>query len=309
MRKLKYSVLLVALIAVTISVNAQQETTISNYWSHMNVINPAYVGSDGMTNWKSTIRSQWTGISDAPETQLFSFSSPVGKNVGLGMSIVNDEVFIEKNTYVAFDFSYKLNMSNNAQLYFGLKAAAQFYSVDTANLQTFNLLSDPALESKNASYPNMGLGFLYVQDKFYLSLSAPRILNTERISVDESIATMATDKPHMYLSSGYRFELNPLWDLTPSFLMSKVENVPVLYDVNLLVSYNDMLDFGVTYRNAETFGATFSIDVSDSLTVGYSYETSSRTLLSTEWNTSEIYIGFSIPYRNKRGQVIDDSTE
>ena len=122
-----------------------------------------------------------------------------------------------------------------------------------------------------------------VQDKFYLSLSAPRILNTERISVDESIATMATDKPHMYLSSGYRFELNPLWDLTPSFLMSKVENVPVLYDVNLLVSYNDMLDFGVTYRNAETFGATFSIDVSDSLTVGYSYETSSRTLLSTRY--------------------------
>ena len=309
MRKLKYSVLLVALFAVTISVNAQQETTISNYWSHMNVINPAYVGSDGMTNWKSTIRSQWTGISDAPETQLFSFSSPVGKNVGLGMSIVNDEVFIEKITYVAFDFSYKLNMSNNAQLYLGLKAAAQFYSVDTANLQTFNLLSDPALESKNTSYPNMGLGFLYVQDKFYLSLSAPRILNTERISVDESIATMATDKPHMYLSSGYRFELNPLWDLTPSFLMSKVENVPVLYDVNLLVSYNDMLDFGVTYRNAETFGATFSIDVSDSLTVGYSYETSSRTLLSTEWNTSEIYIGFSIPYRNKRGQVVDGSTE
>ena len=87
----------------------------------MNVINPAYVGSDNMVNWKSTIRNQWAGIPDAPQTQMFSFSSPLGKNVGMGMSIVNDKVFIENSTYVAFDFSYKLKVSERANLYFGLK--------------------------------------------------------------------------------------------------------------------------------------------------------------------------------------------
>ena len=117
MRNIKYLFSLVLMLFFFSNSWSQQETTISNYWSHMNIINPAYAGSDNMVHWKSTLRNQWSGIADAPETQMFSFSSPLGKNVGMGMSIVSDKVFIESNSYVAFDFSYKLRVSEKA-IYF-----------------------------------------------------------------------------------------------------------------------------------------------------------------------------------------------
>ena len=84
----------------------QQETSITNYWSHMNLINPAYAGSDNMVSFKSTLRNQWAGISESPVTQMASFSKPFGDMVGLGLSIVNDKVFVENSTYIGIDFSY-----------------------------------------------------------------------------------------------------------------------------------------------------------------------------------------------------------
>ena len=307
MRNIKYLLSFVLMLFFfTNSSWSQQETTISNYWSHMNIINPDYVGSDNMVNWRSTLRNQWSGIADAPETQMFSFSSPLGKNVGMGMSIVNDKVFVESNSYIAFDFSYKLKVSEKANLFFGLKAGAQFYSVNAANLETFNIIGDPSLGNIDNSYPNVGLGFLLKKEKWYLSLSAPRILNTERVSIEREIATMATDKPHLYISSGYKFDLNSEWSLTPSFLVSSVEDVPLLFDFNLLTAYSDIIDLGITYRNTKTYAAILSFKVSDNFKVGYAYETSSRTLLSNEWNTSEIFLGYSIPFKNRRGQVISE---
>lgn len=44
----------------------------------------------------STIRQQWTGIKDAPQTQAVSFGTSVGSNLGLGVSMVYDKTFIEK---------------------------------------------------------------------------------------------------------------------------------------------------------------------------------------------------------------------
>ena len=52
MRKIKYLFSFVLIVFFISNSFAQQESTITNYWSHMNVINPAYVGSDNMVNWK-----------------------------------------------------------------------------------------------------------------------------------------------------------------------------------------------------------------------------------------------------------------
>ena len=301
MRKIKYLFSFVLILFFISNSLAQQESTITNYWSHMNVINPAYVGSDNMVNWKSTIRNQWAGIPDAPQTQMFSFSSPLGKNVGIGMSIVNDKVFVESDGYIAVDFSYKLKVSEKADLYFGLKAGGQFYSVNAANLEVLDPLSDPSLGDADTSYPNMGLGFLLKKEKWFISLSSPRILKTEKIKIEEERVTAATDEPHLYISSGYRFDLKNDWSLTPSFLLSTVKDVPALFDFNLLTSYKDFISLGLTFRNSDTYAAVLSFDFAENFKIGYAYETRTRTLLANNLNTSEIFIGYSIPFKNKSG--------
>ena len=89
MRNIKF-LTFILVIFITNQSWGQQETSITNYWSHMNLFNPAYVGSDNMVNFKSTIRNQWSGISESPVTQMFSYSKPFGDKVGLGLSIASD---------------------------------------------------------------------------------------------------------------------------------------------------------------------------------------------------------------------------
>ena len=76
----------------------------------MNVINPAYAGADAANMFSFTSRSQWASVQDAPNTLAFAFSSARENNVGLGISLVSDKVFIEQQTFAYVDFSYKLQM-------------------------------------------------------------------------------------------------------------------------------------------------------------------------------------------------------
>ena len=77
----------------------------------MNVINPAFAGADASNMLSFTSRSQWASVEDAPNTLALAFSSARKNNVGLGISLVSDKVFIEQQTFAYIDFSYKLQMS------------------------------------------------------------------------------------------------------------------------------------------------------------------------------------------------------
>ena len=307
MRNIKLLFLSLTLILVNESWS-QQESSITNYWSHMNIINPAYVASDDMINFKSTVRNQWAGISESPKTQMFSYQRPIFENVGIGLSISNDKVFIENSTFVALDFSYKLQVSEKSLLYFGMKAALDFYSINTSSLQTFSQLGfqfDPRLLNVDNVSPNVGIGFLLKKKDWYLSASIPRMLSAERASTYGDYNTVvARTKPHFYVSSGYDIRFStPKWVLSPSFLLRSVENVPIAFDSNLLVKYNNKMSLAFTYGNTKTYAFTFGIDLYDKFSVGYSYQTSSRALLSTEWNSSELYLAYSIPYKKDKSDI------
>ena len=106
------------------------------------------------------------------------------------------------------------------------------------------------------------------------------------------------------MSSGYDIRFStPKWVLSPSFLLRSVENVPIAFDSNLLVKYNNKMSLAFTYGNTKTYAFTFGIDLYDKFSVGYSYQTSSRALLSTEWNSSELYLAYSIPYKKDKSNI------
>lgn len=84
---------------------AQQDAYLSNYQYQMSLINPAYVGSEGQHTFVLTSRNQWAQIEDSPKTVAFTYSTEHDKNVGLGLSVVSDQIFVEKQTQINIDFS------------------------------------------------------------------------------------------------------------------------------------------------------------------------------------------------------------
>ena len=273
---------------------AQQESIFTMYRYHMNGINPAYAGVNDETVIISSLRKQWTGIKEAPETQAVSFGTTVGKNLGIGISMVSDKTFIEKQTMVGIDFSYKLKMDEMVDLYLGIKAGANFYDLNTSGLQTYIPQSDPALMSINNFNPNVGVGALLKSEKYFVSLSIPRILNTERAKHQDGYASVATDRPHIYLSGGYDFNLNPNASivLKPSFIMRYVNGAPTAIDFNSMLQFEKNFEIGATYRSTKAFAGLFDFTISKRMMIGYVYEISTRTELASARNSNEFLMRF-----------------
>ena len=292
--KLYKKIITALLLTGSSALFAQQESIFSFYRYQMNLVNPAYVGVDNKTVLSSGIRNQWYGIQDAPQTQAVTFGTPMGKNTGLGLSMVRDKTFIEQQTFLAVDFSYKVKVTRSTDLYFGLKAGGNFYNVNTDGLQTYNLASDPALRNINSFVPNVGLGALLKYKNFFMSLSVPRILNSERAKNVDGFATVATDRPHVYWSSGYDIHLDDkdYLVLKPSFMLRYVNDAPSSMDFNTMLNIHDIFEFGGTYRTDNAYAGLVNFKISKKLLIGYVYEMSGRAELARARNTNELLLSF-----------------
>jgi len=273
---------------------AQQESLITFYRNHMNLVNPAYIGSQEGTFVSSTLRYQWVGITNAPKTQAVSFYTPVGKKLHLGLSVINDEVFIEKQTNVNIDFSYRVDLSETLALYMGLKAGGNNYNVNTTGLESYNVTFDPALQNISRFNPNVGVGFYLKHNKYYISASAPRMLNTKRAKNEDGFAVVATDRVHFYLSGGYLFNLSENLDYMPSTMIRYVDGAPFSMDFTNTFTFNQDFDLGLTYRTDNTIAGFAGVTVKK-FKFGYAYEyVASNQLIGRANGSHELFLQFKL---------------
>lgn len=261
-------------LCIASTVNAQQDPNYTMYRYNMNLINPAYAGANESIDFGINIRSQWSNIKGAPETQSFIFGSPMGKNVGLGLSVISDKTFIEKQTSVALDFSYHLKLNDAYSLYFGLKAGLNSYDANTDGLVTYGIMPDSSLMNLNGVLnPNFGAGIYLKHEDYFLSFSVPKILSPDRLEEENGIATVGMDKLHLYLSGGYNFVLNESVILKPSTLIRYVEASPLSIDLTVVLEFNNYFQIGAAYRINESMSGIILFNASKSMQIGYAYET------------------------------------
>ncbi len=282
------------LLFISSSVFAQQESILAFYNNHLNLVNPAAVSVDGETQFRTSVRQQWTGIKDAPQTQAASFMTPISKNLSFGVSIVRDEVFIEKQTFATVDFSYKVQLNDALNLFMGIKAGGNNYEVNTSGLETYNYgVTDPNLQSFSRFNPNIGIGFYLKHKDYYVSLSTPKMLDTKRAKEEDGYATAATDQAHYYFSAGRTFEVTPSFDLVPSIMVRYVNGAPFSTDFTTTARFKNQIDLGVTYRTDRSFAGLAKVNVSKNIALGYAYEYSLRSQLIGRANGSnEFFLSY-----------------
>ncbi|MBT8375995.1 MAG: PorP/SprF family type IX secretion system membrane protein, partial [Bacteroidia bacterium] len=117
-------IIIIALLLFAIQTHGQQDPQYTQYMYNMSVINPAYAGSKENLSLGLLYRNQWTNIEGGPRTGTFFGHLPVGEKIGLGTSIIADEIGPVKETNVYADVSYTLNLGGDHRLAFGLKAGA-----------------------------------------------------------------------------------------------------------------------------------------------------------------------------------------
>ena len=292
MKNLKNTIKIVALLLFS-TLYAQQEPNYALYRYTMNAINPAHAGVDGKTSLIFNNRSQWVNVNDAPETQTVFFQTRLSDKVGIGLTVVNDNVFVENNTSFNIDFSYKVQLNEKSDLFLGIKAGGNTYNIDRDGFANLDRpVDDAAIGALNTGFrPNVGVGAHLLGDRYFLSLSLPRLLLGDRIDANNQTITTAQEKSHLYLAGGYDFDLSEDWEFKPSSMLRYVGGAPLSADITAAFRYLKRFELAPMYRTDGGWAATLMLNMSDWLDLGYAYEGSSREVLNnTNDGTHEVFL-------------------
>ena len=273
---------------------AQQDFHFSLYKYNMNAINPAYAGTNDSFEALFSARSQWTGIEGSPETFNFNANSYVGKGLGVGFNTIIDKIFVQSETHAYADFSYRIILSKNTDLFAGIKVGGTFLNVDAEKLEIDN--DDLLSVNVNTFNPNFGVGFYLKSDRYHISLSSPAFLKNRR-SKDEKISFAATsDKIHVFLGGGYEYYFrNREWVFTPSLMMKMVSGSPISLDLTPTFLFREQMEFGINYRVDESFTGFITTNVlKNKMKIGYAFEYATTPIQKYGGSSHEIVLKFSI---------------
>lgn len=272
MRKAVVIFFVVAFVVLTTNrANAQQDPNFTLYNFNMNIINPAYAGIKDSPELNLVYRSQYIGIEDAPRTASLAYSRPLMKNLGLGVSLINDHVFVLTQTDLAVDVSYKVQLSERTKMYFGLKGGGGFTNVD---LTKANARENDPLFAQNQSFfnPHIGAGFHLQNEKIYISISTPNLLSGNRYEKKGNAPTAATEKPHYYIGGGYYYNLTDNLVLTPMLMIRVVEGGLPSYDVGSSLEVDQKFTGGVNLRLDEMISVYGLVNLNNKLKSGVAYD-------------------------------------
>jgi len=299
--KHSYLTLILLILLGTFSGTAQQDPQYTQYMYNTQIVNPAYAGSRDALSFGLLYRTQWVGLEGAPKTASFTANTPIGSldNMGLGISIVRDELGPAIESNVNIDYSYTINTSDNGELSFGLKAGLDLLDVDFTKLNIFDQ-NDPRFQNNidNKLQPQIGAGVYYNTEKFYAGLSVPNFLTTKHFD-EGSLAnidkeTIAAERLHYFLIAGYVFDVSDNLKFKPATLVKAVSGSPLQWDVSANFLINEKFTLGAAYRWSAALSGLVGFQASDEIFIGFGYDFQTTDIEDYSDGSYEIMLRFDV---------------
>lgn len=296
---------------------AQFDPQIGQYMYLPTAYNPAAAGEGDLMKVAGLHRMQFTGIKNAPMTTYFTFASPfvIGKTRhGAGVRFMNDQYGLFTNQSLHIQYAYRQKLGNG---YLSAGVDLGFINVgfkgdsvkwDALKAEYFNS-ADPKIPTGSVSGMtfDMGVGLYYTTPNWWVGasyghLTQPKVTWAGQSAEKEMEIHL---RGTMYIDGGYKFRLKHYreWTLTPSaMIMSDFRS----WDVNmtLMCGYKEKYRWGLGYRIMGSVNVLVNIDIISGLTLGYTCELPTNSLLLESFGSHELYLayGFDIlkPKRTNR---------
>lgn len=218
------------------------------------------------------------------------------RNFGFGLTGVNDKIGPLSIGRIDIDLAYHLPI-NNAFLAIGIKTGVTNFDFDENLIQT----TDPddlafAFDEEGKFIPNIGFGIYYNHSKWYVGLSIPSFIENEDLNLQR----------HYYGILGGLINITDYFNIKPSMLIKSTASSDLGYDLSALLIYKDLFWIGPQTRSSlkkglpsTAFGGGFGIiagiHFNKTISIGYSYNTSSLgKLISVNHATHEIMLRFNL---------------
>jgi type IX secretion system PorP/SprF family membrane protein len=292
---------LIIYIAIMQGASAQQYPLFTNYLTNCFGFNPAVAATSKCVEANISHRQQWTGVAESPKTSILSLHSRVGKKVGVGGYLFNDQAGSLNRTGGSASLCYAMKLDSLS--YFGIGVTAGYYNTGlgpNARLrdQINDLTAQAAQGGKN--FPDFNAGVYFKRKGLWAGFSAPQVFERKLEFANNTKATSSNElKRHYFLMAGYELSPSQTLKLEPSGMLRYVENAPLSFDVSLKATFNNSFWAAINYRNKAAMAAILGMTAKNGLKIYYAYDYTTSSLNVKSAGTHEIGLGMSICKRKK----------
>lgn len=263
----------------------QQEPMYSQYMFNTLAINPAYAGARDVLSMSAMLRYQWLGVDGAPTTQSFTVDMPIkNEKMGIGGTFYRDAIGVFANTGANLVYSYKVRLGARTTMALGVQGGVENVSSNLS--QVANVGLDPlfsAANDINKIIPNFGAGLFISNDKGYIGVSVPKIIeNTlSTVIIDGNEMQSVRQKRHFFTMMGFVIGKGNV-KIKPSTMLRYTPGTPLGIDGNINIWLKEKIAFGVSGRKSqaalsgqEVLDAAvgmFELQLTPQLRLGYAYD-------------------------------------
>jgi len=287
---------IILVLALNSHVYGQQLPLYSQYLLNSFVINPATAGINEYSLIQTNIRYQWMGFNDAPRTYIISANIPVTpKKIGMGGLIYSDETGPIIRSGINLAYAYHIEMGNELILSMGMFGGLMQYRVNGVEI----LLADEEERYlfdgvETATVPDASFGTYLYDDFGYLGFSFNHLFQNPLrknlfIKDSESFGYLSN---HLFITGGYRFELNSSWDIEPSAHLKLVKPLPAQIDLSVRVFYQKEVWLGLQYRTQDAAILAAGYEYKERLIIGYSYDFTISNIKNYSSGSHEVMLGY-----------------
>ncbi len=299
--KYRGSFTIIFIILIHFTALSQKEIVMSQYMYNKYSINPGFGGSHDVLSVFGSYRKQWVGFEDSPSGAIFTAHSPLkNEKVALGTQLFNDSYAVTHNTGISFSYTYKLLLSHENRLAFGVSAGIVNYSSNWNDVIYTDVTEDYDIDpmfnsAESSSSPILGFGTALYNSKYFVGLSVPTFIYFDRYVTGESSVDFA--KIDYLLTAGYLYDISNKVSIQPSALLRINMDDETFVDVSATAVFLKSLLVGASYRTVGDLVAILGYQISPQLRFTYSLDYSLDKIATYNNGTHEVSLQFDFGYK------------
>ncbi len=271
MKKYFLSFILIIIVVTTFS----QQLQTSSLFNMQGVIhNPAMAGIRQNNFIGFTYRTQWSGISGAPQTATAFGSFKLEKQkIGVAANIYNDKTGPTSRTGLQLSGAKHI-VTDKGIFSLGIETRLHQYALNKSKLQA-TLGNDPAIAGADTRFKfDAGFGAAYASEKIEIGASVSQLVQSKLDFYSGNLTRNEEARlyRHYYFHGAYHWNTDGTTTISPNFLVVYLPNAPTEFQIGARVEHNKTLWWGLGYRSKQSFMASAGVNINKNFSVGYSYD-------------------------------------
>lgn len=273
---MKKVIIIILVIGLGWTAKAQQMGSFSQTNENKYLINPAVAGSNEAMPVFLGYKRLWTGIDNAPSTQMLTFHMKLSEKLGgVGAKIFNYSTGSISKAGLNLSYAYHLELNDDMKLAFGLTGSLYQVNLNKSELNLENPNDDLILYgSEKLIVPDANFGVYFYAKNYYVGLSSFQLFGRKVDMMNDQLDF--NQERHYFLNGGYIFEVGNDFKVEPSVLVKYVESNFGQWDLMAKGTYKDMVWLAAGYRSDFAFDPNdiiISVGVQqDKIKLGYAFD-------------------------------------